>query len=346
MTTIHSVDEADAVRYDPLVNRIEAGPVVKVQTNYPAEKKDYKFPVGPSWAQYDKEGNGTNYQFNCLRIDDTDTYVLIYMYNGTCSIHAYADTHFIAVKAIRWVEEAIPKKKVEEEDVGIYFWTMSKMGPQSTWREISAPTWDVISRNYTEDTREKLAQLFSQDLTDDRSGHLVLWTGPPGTGKTYAIRSWMQALKDKKATFHYIVDPDAFFADASYMMQVCMNGDTGEGTVLILEDAGALIAADAREQTGQGLSRMLNLSDGLVGQGLKLHILITTNEELGDLNEAAIREGRCRSKINFREFSAAEAGEWMGEDHESKKWTLADMYAKVEHRKRDKDALKSIGFVT
>ena len=343
--TLHTVDDADEIRFDSIVNRIEAGPVVKVQDNYPAERKDYQFYPEPTWASFDGKGLGVNYQFNNLRIDDTDTIVLVYMHNGNCSVHAYADTLEIAQKALAWVKETIPQKEVAEDDVGIYFWTMGKHGPSSNWREISAPTWDTIQKNYTEDVREKLGELMTQDLTDDRSGHLVLWTGLPGTGKTYAIRSWVQALKEKEVEVHYIVDPDAFFGDASYMMQVCMGGDSDGGTLLILEDAGALVAADAREQTGQGLSRLLNLSDGLVGQGLKLHILITTNEDLGTLNEAAIREGRCRSKITFREFEADEAGQWM-DDMVTGKWTLADMYAKVENRNREKDSLKSIGFVS
>ena len=41
--------------------------------------------------------------------------------------------------------------------------------------------------------------------------------------------------------------------------------------LLVLEDAGELMAASARAEVGQGLSRLLNLTDGLLGQGVPLH---------------------------------------------------------------------------
>ena len=40
--------------------------------------------------------------------------------------------------------------------------------------------------------------------------------------------------------------------------------------LLVLEDTGALLSADARERAGQGLSRFLNVVDGLIGQGLRV----------------------------------------------------------------------------
>ncbi len=36
------------------------------------------------------------------------------------------------------------------------------------------------------------------------------------------------------------------------------------------------MATDAKEQSGQGLSRLLNLSDGLLGLSTEVLILITT----------------------------------------------------------------------
>ncbi len=50
---------------------------------------------------------------------------------------------------------------------------------------------------------------------------------------------------------------------------------------IIPEDTGELLAADARATNGQALSRFLNLADGLIGQGLNVLLLVTTNELLG-----------------------------------------------------------------
>jgi hypothetical protein len=40
-----------------------------------------------------------------------------------------------------------------------------------------------------------------------------------------------------------------------------------------------MTAMDGKEQIGQGLSRLLNLSEGILGQGTNILILATTNED-------------------------------------------------------------------
>lgn len=62
-------------------------------------------------------------------------------------------------------------------------------------------------------------------------------------------------------------------------MRVVLDGDDGDDgdddelkrwRLLVLEDCGEFLRADAKQEMGQGLSRLLNLTDGLLGQGLNL----------------------------------------------------------------------------
>ena len=105
--------------------------------------------------------------------------------------------------------------------------------------------------------------------------------------------------------------------------------------LLVLEDAGELLAADARAATGQGLSRFLNAVDGLIGQGLRFLILVTTNEELGRLHPAVARPGRAAMKTQFKRLSREEARAWL-ERHGAEDAdvdgavTLAALYARLE----------------
>ncbi len=71
------------------------------------------------------------------------------------------------------------------------------------------------------------------------------------------------------------------------------------------------MATDAKEQSGQGLSRLLNLSDGLLGLSTEVLILITTNEPLGRLHPAVHRPGRCLAEIEFLALDVDEACEWL-----------------------------------
>lgn len=45
-------------------------------------------------------------------------------------------------------------------------------------------------------------------------------------------------------------------------------------------DDGELLAADARAVAGQALSRLLNVTDGLFGEGLRTLVVVTTTEPL------------------------------------------------------------------
>jgi hypothetical protein len=104
--------------------------------------------------------------------------------------------------------------------------------------------------------------------------------------------------------------------------------------LLILEDTGELLAADARAKAGQGLSRFLNVVDGLIGQGLRILVLVTTNEEIGRLHPAVARPGRCAANVLFHRIAPEQANAWLrARDHEAtvaEPVTLASLYALVE----------------
>jgi ATPase family associated with various cellular activities (AAA) len=124
----------------------------------------------------------------------------------------------------------------------------------------------------------------------------------------------------------------------SLLSKICEAGETEDGnrkwSLIILEDAGEFIAIDSRHQYGQVLAKLLNLSDGLLGQGQKLLFLITTNEEVQNLYPAIVRYGRCLTNLEFPEFSESEVREWL-ESHGTialaspKKLTLSDLFAAV-----------------
>jgi SpoVK/Ycf46/Vps4 family AAA+-type ATPase len=158
-----------------------------------------------------------------------------------------------------------------------------------------------------------VAPLMEGFAPEAHHGRLLLWHGRPGTGKTYAVRALAWAWREW-CRFECVLDPERLFGSASYLMEVLTHEDDEDERkwrMLVLEDTGEMMGIDARRRLGQGLSRLLNLTDGLLGQGRKLMLLVTTNEELGKLNPAVTRPGRCLSHIEFRQLSAAEANGWL-----------------------------------
>ena len=97
--------------------------------------------------------------------------------------------------------------------------------------------------------------------------------------------------------------------------------------LIVLEDADELLRADAKRTSGQSLSRLLNVADGFIGQGINALILITTNEPLGRLHPAVVRPGRCLAEVEFPALASGEAADLLGPGHPSPgELTLAEVF--------------------
>jgi hypothetical protein len=306
---------------------------------------------------------------------DRDTTLLhVSLSSGWIHVQAAAADQPVAERMITELKKLFaPPDPTSTQTVPVTFWTYGPQGPMASSRSISVPQWADIEANYAAGTRAQLVELMTR-FEPAHGGQLVLWHGRVGTGKTFALRALAWEWRNW-CELHYIVDPDSFFGQhADYLMSVLTqpgyaeffdprfgpmmgmgtsmvaselsaNGedddeeDGAEGKawrLLVLEDTGELLTPDAKAVIGQGLSRFLNVVDGLIGQGLRVLVLVTTNEEIKTLHPAVSRPGRCAANIDFAPLSRDEAAAWLAERQSPESVdgtaTIASLYALLEGR--------------
>lgn len=276
-----------------------------------------------------------------------DALVYGWIGRGRIEVRIAGDEDMIAEVEAR-IRAACPQVETEDRHVTYRFWYLDSSRSKKRERSIEVPDWDDIANNYNRDSRDQLETMLEAG-PPVTGGSLSLWHGPTGTGKTFAVRALSWAWRDW-CDFEYVVDPERFFASAEYMLNVLLGeSDDDRWRLLILEDGGDMLRLDAKDGTTHGLSRLLNVADGLIGQGLKVQFLITTNEPMGTLHPAVTRPGRCAFQVEFRPLTYAEASRWMGRHGralpERAAYTLADLFGICDGTAAARAPERKLGFI-
>lgn len=142
---------------------------------------------------------------------------------------------------------------------------------------------------------------------DQRRYGLTILTGPPGTGKTTLLRSLARWLS---ASHMFYFMPAAKFASVEsgeiVRFWAEQNRQSPLRKILILEDAESVLRQRA-EDNREKVASLLNLTDGMMGDALGLHVVCTLNCALTELDPALLRPGRLAGQRELGPLATDEA---------------------------------------
>jgi SpoVK/Ycf46/Vps4 family AAA+-type ATPase len=131
---------------------------------------------------------------------------------------------------------------------------------------------------------------------------VLVLQGPPGTGKTRLVRAILGAMSRRKgdsAKVLYTADRRTLENDEIFIEFI-----TGSHDAFVVEDADHILTP--RADGNDHLHRFLSVADGVV-RALGRKIIFTTNlPNIGDIDEALVRPGRCFDVLRTRNLERAE----------------------------------------
>lgn len=202
-----------------------------------------------------------------------------------------------------------------------------------------------VELHYGAEFAHKYKVLVDKLNSDDISG-ISLLHGVMGTGKSSILKLLTKHVKAKEIIFvpPYLAEQICGPSFIPFLIQK-------KNCVLIIEDAEkVLLSRDSGEGSSGGVSNLLNISDGILGDCLNIHIICTFNVAKTSIDKALLRPGRLCVDHKFDALSKEDATKLLeyifpGKGYESSKsMTLAECYSFEEERLISENERQLIGF--
>ncbi len=229
-------------------------------------------------------------------------------------------------------------RKEESNNIGLVIQT--PRGYSTTSFELPKHKLDV-ELNYGKGFKPIHDKIINRLNEKDGKG-LVLLHGTPGTGKTHYLKYLASKIKDKRVLFipPYLAD----FITSPEMTPFLIDNSN---SILFIEDAERVIT-DRNNGGANGVSNILNITDGILSDILKIQIVATFNMDKAKIDTALLRKGRLIAEHKFDALPVDDSNNLLNslgkEANATKPMTLTEIYNIEEEEFKSADKYSPIGF--
>ena len=218
----------------------------------------------------------------------------------------------------------------------------SEMGHLDTEEyDLISPEMD-LELNYGSDFL-KVHDVIVEKLNRQNGKGIILLHGDPGTGKTSYLKYLTRLISEKDILF--IPPSMAEMLSEPSIIPFLMDH---KNSILIIEDAERVIGDREGNGSPAGVSNILNLTDGILGDCLSIQIIATFNMKREKIDQALLRKGRLIAEHKFGKLNTEETNKLLktlGKEQEvSEPMTLADIYNIDEEVFKSNNTNSKLGF--
>jgi tRNA uridine 5-carbamoylmethylation protein Kti12 len=131
---------------------------------------------------------------------------------------------------------------------------------------------------------------------------MILFHGLPGTGKTYCIQHLLTRIENK-IPIYLSSDMISNFTDPEFidflLYEANIFNKLDENLFFIIEDSEQLVMQRDDNYINNGISNLLNTTDGILNGMLNIQALLTFNTDIKNVDTAILRNERLLGQFEF-----------------------------------------------
>lgn len=154
----------------------------------------------------------------------------------------------------------------------------------------------LITENYNPDVLEDVNFVIDAFKKAPPLGRICILSGEPGTGKTHLIRSMLTQLDCV-----FLIVPSNLIDSMdkpNFMPLLLRVKDEHEKPIIMVIEDGDTCIVPRKNDNISAIAALLNLSDGILGSIMDVRMIISTNQNIKDVDSAIDRPGRLCKKIH------------------------------------------------